>query len=155
MSDVPVRVLNQETARVLARVKAGEEITVTGRGSVVARILPATAGPLDDLVGAAAFDLVFMDIEGSEYFALQGAQRVLAGARVLIVEWIAHHLSHVAGVDAATFWRVLAPHFDVLQVPRDGTTYRGAAAIGAALERMAAAGESHENIVFSKESARA
>ena len=52
MSEIPVRVLNQETAKVLARVKAGEEITLTERGSVIARIVPATARPLDDLVSA-------------------------------------------------------------------------------------------------------
>lgn len=44
--------LNQETAKVLARVKAGEEITLTERGSVIARIVPASAGLLDDLVSA-------------------------------------------------------------------------------------------------------
>lgn len=52
MADVSVRVLNQETAKVLARVKAGEEIGVTERGTVIARIVPASAGPLDDLVTA-------------------------------------------------------------------------------------------------------
>ncbi len=52
MADVSVRVLNQETARVLARVKAGEEIVVTERGTVIARIVPASAGPLDALVAA-------------------------------------------------------------------------------------------------------
>lgn len=52
MAEIPVRVLNQETARVLARVKAGEEITLTERGSVIARIVPATARPLDNLVSA-------------------------------------------------------------------------------------------------------
>ncbi len=52
MADIPVRVLNQETAKVLARVKAGEEITLTERGSVIARIVPASAGPLDDLFGS-------------------------------------------------------------------------------------------------------
>jgi prevent-host-death family protein len=52
MTEVPVRMLNQETAMVLARVKAGEEITLTERGTVIARIVPATARPLDDLVSA-------------------------------------------------------------------------------------------------------
>ena len=52
MTEVPVRVLNQETAMVLARVKAGEEITLTERGTVIARIVPASARPLDDLVSA-------------------------------------------------------------------------------------------------------
>jgi prevent-host-death family protein len=52
VAEIPVRVLNQETAKVLARVKAGEEITLTERGTVIARIVPASAGPLDDLVSA-------------------------------------------------------------------------------------------------------
>ncbi len=52
MSEIPVRVLNQETAKVLARVKAGEEITLTERGVVIGRIVPASAGPLADLVSA-------------------------------------------------------------------------------------------------------
>ena len=44
--------LNQETAKVLARVKRGEEITLTERGEVIARIIPAVAGPLDALITA-------------------------------------------------------------------------------------------------------
>ncbi|AQT81159.1 prevent-host-death family protein [Mycolicibacterium litorale] len=52
MAVLPVRVLNQETAKVLARVKAGEEIILTERGTVIARLVPASPGPLDDLVSA-------------------------------------------------------------------------------------------------------
>lgn len=36
----------------LARVKAGEAITVTERGEVIARIVPAAAGPLDALISS-------------------------------------------------------------------------------------------------------
>jgi prevent-host-death family protein len=50
VSEVSIRTLNQETSKVLARVKGGEEITVTERGEVIARILPASAGPLDALI---------------------------------------------------------------------------------------------------------
>lgn len=42
--------LNQETAKVVARVKRGEQITITERGQVIARIIPAAAGPLDALI---------------------------------------------------------------------------------------------------------
>ena len=42
-----VRTLNQETSKVLARVKGGEKIAVTERGEVIARIVPGSAGPLD------------------------------------------------------------------------------------------------------------
>lgn len=44
--------LNQETSKVLARVKQGEEITLTDRGVPVARIVPAEPGPLDGLISA-------------------------------------------------------------------------------------------------------
>ena len=52
MAEIPVRVLSQETAEVLARVKAGEEITLTEGGTVIARIVPASGGPLNGLVSA-------------------------------------------------------------------------------------------------------
>lgn len=52
MGEVSVRELNQETSKVLARVKRGEEVTLTERGEVIARIVPASAGLLDALIGA-------------------------------------------------------------------------------------------------------
>ncbi|MBI2702469.1 MAG: type II toxin-antitoxin system Phd/YefM family antitoxin [Mycobacterium sp.] len=52
MSEVSVRTLNQETSKVLARVKRGEEIILTERGEVIARIVPASSGPLDALISA-------------------------------------------------------------------------------------------------------
>lgn len=42
--------LNQETSQVVARVKRGEEITLTERGVVIARIIPAAAGSRDELI---------------------------------------------------------------------------------------------------------
>jgi prevent-host-death family protein len=50
VSEVSMRMLNQETSKVLARVKRGEEITLTERGEVIARIIPASAGPLGALI---------------------------------------------------------------------------------------------------------
>ena len=52
MGEVPVRELNQDTAGVLARVKRGEELDVTERGVVIARLVPAQAHPLADLIAA-------------------------------------------------------------------------------------------------------
>lgn len=52
MSEVPVRELNQDTAGVLGRVKRGEEIDITERGTVIARLIPAQAHPHADLVAA-------------------------------------------------------------------------------------------------------
>ncbi|QGK69275.1 type II toxin-antitoxin system prevent-host-death family antitoxin [Allosaccharopolyspora coralli] len=50
MREEPVRALNQETSRILARVKRGEQIDITERGTVIGRIVPVEPGPLSDLV---------------------------------------------------------------------------------------------------------
>jgi len=50
--EVSIRVLIQQTSRVLARVKRGEEIALTEHGAVIARIIPASAGPLDASIRA-------------------------------------------------------------------------------------------------------
>jgi antitoxin (DNA-binding transcriptional repressor) of toxin-antitoxin stability system len=52
MGEVPVRVLNQDTASVLARVKRGEEIDITERGVVIARIVPSEPRPLSGLIAS-------------------------------------------------------------------------------------------------------
>ena len=83
------------------------------------RIATVPARRLDDILDG-AFDLVFMDIEGSEYFAFVGMQRILAGARTLIVEFLPHHLERVAGITVEDFVAPLAPHFDSLVIPTMG-----------------------------------
>jgi prevent-host-death family protein len=52
MAEVPIRMLNQETARVLARVKQGEEVDITERGVVIARIVPVGPSPLGRLLAS-------------------------------------------------------------------------------------------------------
>jgi len=80
------------------------------------KIETVPARRLDDILDG-VFDLVFMDIEGSEYFAFVGMQRILAGARTLIVEFLPHHLERVAGITVEDFVAPLAPHFDSLAIP--------------------------------------
>jgi FkbM family methyltransferase len=79
-------------------------------------IATVPAKRLDDILDQ-AFDLVFMDIEGSEYFAFVGMQRLLAHARTLIVEFLPHHLSRVAGITVDDFLTPLTSHFDHLTIP--------------------------------------
>jgi len=54
--------------------------------------------PLDELLTGREFDLILLDIEGSEYFALQGMTRLLASAKHLIVEFRPEHLKNIAGL---------------------------------------------------------
>lgn len=56
------------------------------------------AFPLDSFLTRRDFDLVLMDIEGSEYFALKGMQEILRHTQTLILEFMPHHLLNVSGV---------------------------------------------------------
>lgn len=47
-----MRELNQNTAGVLARVKRGEHIEITERGTVVARLVPAEDNPLAEMISS-------------------------------------------------------------------------------------------------------
>lgn len=47
-----MRVLNQDTAGVLARVQRGEELEITSNGRPVARLLPIAPHPLTALIAA-------------------------------------------------------------------------------------------------------
>lgn len=67
---------------------------------------------LDEVFPDAQFDLIVLDIEGSEARALGGMQRILSGCRVLMIEVVEHHLRNIARVTDEEFVSLLAPHFD-------------------------------------------
>ena len=72
---------------------------------------------LDEYLEEKAFDIVVMDIEGSEYFALQGMQEILYRCKVLVVEFLPHHLKNVSGITVEQFLSVIAPHFSRMTIP--------------------------------------
>jgi FkbM family methyltransferase len=72
---------------------------------------------LDNYLSEKSFELVVMDIEGSEYFALKGMQQILANSKVLSVEFLPHHLKNVSGVSVEQFLSVIEPHFSKLTIP--------------------------------------
>jgi FkbM family methyltransferase len=71
---------------------------------------------LDDLLPHELFDLVFMDIEGSEFFAMRGMPRILAHAKVVFSEFYPFMVREVAGADVESFLEPLAD-FNTLVVP--------------------------------------
>lgn len=105
--------------------------------------------PLDDCLTDHDFDLVFMDVEGSEYFAFLGMQDILARASTAIVEFLPHHLSHVAGITVTDFLRPIAPHFSSLIIPTLGIQCEPQAFLPV-LEAMFDAGRSDPGIIFRK-----
>lgn len=101
---------------------------------------------LDDALPG-AFDVIVMDIEGSEVFALRGMPRLLSAATHLFVEFLPHHLRNVAGVDADAFSDLVLPHLPNLRV--GGTCFGGEGA-RRELRRMFDADKGHDLIRFSR-----
>lgn len=72
---------------------------------------------LDEYLSEDTFDMIVMDIEGSEYFALQGMQKILSKSMALQVEFLSHHLKNVSGTNVDRFLSLITPHFSTLTIP--------------------------------------
>ena len=73
--------------------------------------------PLDEYLKGEKFDLILIDIEGSEYFAMKGMKEILSKCDTLVVEFLPHHLKNVAGVSVEEFVSVIPTHFEKLHLP--------------------------------------
>jgi hypothetical protein len=93
------------------------------------------------------FDVVLMDIEGSEYFALQGMQRILGHASALVVEFLPDHLRDVSGVTVEQFLAVIPPRFRTLRIPSRRLTVE-ANGFSAVLNQMFERGEKDYGLIF-------
>lgn len=71
---------------------------------------------LDDLLPDERFDLVFMDIEGSELFAMRGMPRILGEAKVVVSEFYPFMIREVAGGGVVAFLEPLEA-FNTLAIP--------------------------------------
>lgn len=65
------------------------------------------------------FEVILMDLEGSEYFALKGMRRLICNSKVLIMEFIPHHFKNVSGIAVDDLLGLLAS-FDRLTIPSQG-----------------------------------
>ncbi len=113
------------------------------------QIVEVDAVAIDEFLPASEFSLVFMDIEGSEYFALQGLRRILGRTKALFVEFIPHHLRNVAAITPEQFAELLTPYFDVLFIP-DLKAFVERENFSAMLRRMYDINMAQEQIVFLK-----
>jgi FkbM family methyltransferase len=112
------------------------------------QILRVPARPLDRALEGIDFKLIIMDCEGSEYLALKGMPRILAGATALFVEFLPHHLKNVAGVTPEEFVDAIGPGFTRLHVPSKKLTV-DREAFKATLRAMYDADEGDAGLVFS------
>jgi FkbM family methyltransferase len=112
-------------------------------------VIEIRAFPLDDTLGDESFDLIVMDIEGSEYFALRGMQNHLSRARALAVEFLPHHLRDIANVGIDQFVEAILPHFNKMHIEhRDIVNDKSN--IRTTLVEMFNANEGHDLIFFMK-----
>jgi FkbM family methyltransferase len=81
------------------------------------KTISINAARLDGYLEDKEFDIVVMDIEGSEYFALVGMQKILSKCKVLAVEFLPHHLRNVSGIGVEQFLSVIEPHFSRMTIP--------------------------------------
>lgn len=79
---------------------------------------------LDDEFENCDFDLIIMDIEGSEYFALKGMTNILSRTSCLIIEFLPHHLKYVSNVNLNQFYDVLSS-FSNMVVPSINVRVQG------------------------------
>jgi len=75
---------------------------------------------LDDLLGDRSFDLMVMDIEGSEYFALRGMPRLLERCGALQIEISRLSIEQAAGITPLQFLEPLRDVFDSAQTSEGG-----------------------------------
>jgi len=80
-------------------------------------VITVKASRLDDILAGRTFDVIFMDIEGSEYFALGGMPRLLAASKVLCMEFVPHHLKNVSSVSVAQLLALVEPYYSRLFIP--------------------------------------
>lgn len=113
------------------------------------QVVEVPADALDVVVENKAFDLIFMDIEGSEYFALKGMPRLLESSRVLVIEFLPHHLKNVAGVSADDFISLILPNFEWMFIPMSGELVAHGD-IRRRINEIYTANESHDALVYMK-----
>jgi len=104
---------------------------------------------LDDFLDNHKFDFVFMDIEGSETAALKGMPKILSHAKVVVSEFIPHHLKLVAGVTLSEFLDPLNA-FQTLIVPSLRSHVHGPE-IYFFLQRMLSSNRGDPGLIFHKD----
>ena len=110
-------------------------------------VIDVDAHSLDEFLETDRFDLVLIDIEGSEYFAMQGMPKILSKTQNLVVEFLPHHIKDVAGVKLSDFLNNIPKHLTKVTIPSKNTTYPIDVGI-VTLTQMFDAGQGDDGIIF-------
>ena len=102
---------------------------------------------LDDYLPKHDYDLILLDIEGSEYFAMKGMKDILSNCKTLVVEFLPHHLKNVADIDVETFLSVLPEHFTKFKLP-DNKQEHNISEVATVLQKMYDSNIGEDGIIF-------
>ena len=112
-------------------------------------VIEVQAHSLDEYLDENNFDLVLIDIEGSEYFAMQGMEKILSNCNTLIVEFLPHHLKNVADATVEQFLSLIPKQFTKLTIPSKEETHPIDIG-GVVLQQMYNNKEGDDGIIFAK-----
>ena len=112
-------------------------------------VIEVQAHSLDEYLNEHKFDLVLIDIEGSEYFAMQGMTEILTNCNTLIVEFLPHHLKNVADVTVDQFLSLIPKQFTKLTIPSKNETHPTDIG-GVVLQQMYNNKEGDDGLIFTK-----
>ena len=112
-------------------------------------VIEVQAHSLDEYLNENNFDLVLIDIEGSEYFSMQGMAEILANCNTLIVEFLPHHLKNVADVTVEQFLSLIPKQFTKLTIPSKNETHPIDIG-GVVLQQMYNNKEGDDGLIFTK-----
>ena len=110
-------------------------------------IIELESHKLDDYLPDHDYDLVLLDIEGSEYFAMKGMNNILSNCKTLVVEFLPHHLKNVADIDVETFLSVLPGHFTKFNLPNNQQEHN-ISEVKTVLQKMYDANIGEDGIIF-------
>jgi FkbM family methyltransferase len=113
-------------------------------------VIEVEAYSLDEHLGVHSYDLIIMDIEGSEYFALKGMAKTLVQSKVLVVEFLPHHLRDVAGITVDEFLSVIPDEFAKMTIPSQQRTI-GKSSFETELKAMFAAEKGDDGLIFERD----
>jgi FkbM family methyltransferase len=105
---------------------------------------------LDDYLPEHDYDLILLDIEGSEYFAMKGMKDILSNCKTLVVEFLPHHLKNVADIDVETFLSVLPGHFTKFTLP-DNKQEHNISEVKTVLQKMYDSNIGEDGIIFTSD----
>lgn len=110
-------------------------------------VIEVQAHALDEYLESDDFDLVLIDIEGSEYFAMRGMANILAKTKTLVVEFLPHHITNVAGITFDDFVSNIPEHLTQLTIPSKNQTFSIESGLNT-LREMFGSGHGDDGIVF-------